>query len=116
MEELPEEPDVVVADLVDVVLKLAILIVVFLLIIVPVAPELTPLPTAPVPKGTKAVVVEAFSAPAAVKLEMVELIEAMAAWRLVAEAEFVVLVIVETRDKEVVPGELEPPEKVNIPE
>lgn len=117
VDELPDEPDVLVAvpvALEEVVFKFAILIVVFLLMGIPVAPELTPLPTAPVPKGTKAVVVAFFFA--AVKLAIVELIDAIAAWRLVAEGEFVELVMVEMRDREVVPGELDPPLKVNMPE
>lgn len=104
------EPDSEVVVAVADVFRLAWLIVVFLCKAVPVAAELAPL--APVPRGTNAVVV-AFLA--AVKLETVELMEAMAACRDVADAD-PELVTVETRSRDVDAGVLEPPLKENIPE
>ena len=107
---LEPAPEVVVAVAVE-VFKLAWLRVVFLCKTVPVPAELAPL--APVPSGTNAVVVPFFGA--AVKLETVELIDAIAAWRDVADGELE-LEMVETRDREVDVGVSEPPLKVNMPE
>ena len=107
--EEDSESDVVA---VAVRVSVALLMVVFLSMVVPVAPALAPVPTAPVPSGTKAVVVTFL---AAVRLLMVELMLATATRRLVALALFE-FVIVETRDRAVVAGASEPPLKVNIPE
>ena len=85
--------------------------VVFRCMTVPVPAELAPLAPTPVPKGTNAVVVWFL---AAVKVAMVELMDAIAAWRDVADAESE-LVMVLTREREVDAGVLEPPLKVNIP-